>query len=221
MKGMYGRMFSIDSPAPAHDFCRKGKACHECKERWLPYFANDFCGAGHDTDSLPGLRSKAYPSRHRAPAAPARRAHELVMRLQVEKQHSNIAAVVFDLLNPIPYAFFVAALIFDVVYANSADVLWLKSAAWLICSGLVFAVLPRLINLVRVWLPGRRPRPFAEKAAFWLHLLAIVAATVNAFVHSRDAYAAIPDGVWLSILTVALIVIGNVFLTLQQPDAKE
>lgn len=37
---------------------------------------------------------------------------------------------------------FVAALIFDAVYINSADVMWFKSAAWLISIGLFFAVVP-------------------------------------------------------------------------------
>ena len=138
------------------------------------------------------------------------------MRPNQNRFPSPIAAVVFDLLNPIPFAFFVGGLIFDVAYANSAEILWMKAAAWLIAIGLVAAVIPRLINLVRVWAPGRRPRPFAVKAAFWLHLVGIVAAIVNAFVHSRDAYAVIPEGLLLSILTVALFVVGNVFLSLQR-----
>ena len=138
------------------------------------------------------------------------------MRPDIHKAPSPVVAVVFDLLNPIPFAFFVGALIFDVAYANSAEILWMKAAAWLIAMGLVAAILPRLINLVRVWAPGAARRPFAVKAAFWLHLLGIVAAIFNAFVHSRDAYGVMPEGLWLSILTVALFVAGNVFLSLQR-----
>lgn len=126
------------------------------------------------------------------------------------------AAVVFDLLNPIGFGFFFGALIFDVVYANTAVVMWFKSAAWLIAIGLLVSVIPRLINLARIVLPGARPNPVRDKAAFWLHLLGIVAAIVNAFVHSRDAFAVVPEGVWLSVLTVVLFVVGNVLLTLQR-----
>jgi len=122
---------------------------------------------------------------------------------------------VFDLLNPIPFGFFVGALIFDVVYTQSTNVMWFKSAAWLIAIGLVFAILPRFINLAQVWFGRARPAPFRVKAAFWLHLLAIVAAIVNAFVHSRDAYAIVPEGVLLSVLTVLLMAAGNVLITLQ------
>lgn len=133
----------------------------------------------------------------------------------VREPSSTTAAVLFDLLNPIPFGFFVGALIFDAVYVNSADVMWVKSAAWLISIGLVFAVIPRFINLSRVWFTGARPTAASDKVAFFLYLLGIAAAVVNAFVHSRDAYAVVPEGMWLSILTVALLGIGHVLVTLQ------
>jgi len=138
------------------------------------------------------------------------------MHPDLPRPSSATAAVVFDLLNPIPFGLFVGALIFDVIYARSADVLWFKSAAWLIAIGLVFAVIPRLINFVQVWFPAARPSQSHEKVAFVVYLLGIVAAIVNAFVHSRDAYGVMPEGMWLSMLTVALLLIGTVLLTLQQ-----
>ena len=137
------------------------------------------------------------------------------MKPAADHRRSSIAIVLFDLLNPAPYGMFVAALVFDAVYANTAEILWTKAAAWLICMGLVFAIIPRLINLVHVWVTGPRPRPFAVPLAFWLNALAIVAAIFNAFVHSRDAYGSMPDGLWLSIATVVLMVIAQAALALQ------
>ncbi len=131
-----------------------------------------------------------------------------------------MAAVVFDVLDPVPYGCFIGALIFDAVYASNAEVLWYKGAAWLIAIGLVFAVLPRLINLVRVWFPGGRPRIGGEIAGFWLNLLAVVAAIFNSFVHSRDAYAVMPEGLWLSCLTIVLLVLARAMPTLQQATAR-
>jgi uncharacterized membrane protein len=64
--------------------------------------------------------------------------------------------VVYGVLNPIPFGFFVAALIFDVIYAKTAELMWTKSAAWLLAFGLFFAVIPRLMNLVTVWVTSRR-----------------------------------------------------------------
>jgi len=132
------------------------------------------------------------------------------------QRRSVPAAVVFDLLNPIPFGFFVGALIFDAVYRNSADVMWFKSAAWLIAIGLFFAVIPRLINLVQVWFSRSGPSP--SKLAFFLYLLGVVAAIVNAFVHSRDAYAVMPEGLWLSVATVVLIGSGTIVATVQAAD---
>jgi uncharacterized membrane protein len=142
------------------------------------------------------------------------------MRQEVPRPRSKAAAIAFDVFDPIPYGFFVGALIFDTIYARSAEVLWFKAAAWLISIGLLFAVLPRLINLVRVWFPGRAQRATAEMAGFWLNLLGIAAAITNAFVHSRDAYGVMPEGLWLSGLTVVLLVVARVLPTLQQATAR-
>ncbi|KRE92467.1 hypothetical protein ASG87_00690 [Frateuria sp. Soil773] len=117
---------------------------------------------------------------------------------------------VYGLLNPLPFGFFVAALIFDILYARTADVQWNNGAAWLNAFGLVLAIVPRLINLARVWITARVRATSADKAGFWLYLVAIVVAIVNAFVHSRDAYAVVPAGVWLSACTVILLSIGQV-----------
>ncbi|MBV9889387.1 MAG: hypothetical protein JO090_00685, partial [Rhizobacter sp.] len=54
----------------------------------------------------------------------------------------------------------------------------------------------------------------------WLSLLAIAAAILNAFVHSRDAYAVMPEGLWLSILTVGLFVLARAVPTLRLPPAR-
>lgn len=133
----------------------------------------------------------------------------------------SIASAVFNLLDPIPFGFFVGALIFDVLYANTATILWMKSAAWLVSIGLVFAIVPQLINLYRVWFDRRRIRARGEAVNFWLNVVGIVAALVNAFVHSRDAYAVIPDALWLSVVTVAALGIGRILLAGQYPTYKE
>ena len=134
--------------------------------------------------------------------------------------NSSVAAnTVYGLLNPIPFGFFVAALIFDVVYDRSADLMWNKGAAWLLAIGLLFAIVPRLINLVQVWITQRRHALLVHKLDFWLNLLAIAAAIVNSFVHSRDAYAVVPAGVWLSACTVILLCVGNVLVSVSRDTA--
>jgi uncharacterized membrane protein len=125
---------------------------------------------------------------------------------------SRFGRATFDLLNPIPYGLFVGTLIFDVTYAVTANVFWGKEAAWLVTTGLVFAIIPRLINLCHVWLLSRNRITRIEKVDFWLNLVGIVMAIVNAFVHSRDAYGMVPQNVILSVICVTLLSIGRVAL---------
>lgn len=134
---------------------------------------------------------------------------------------SVLANAVYGLLNPLPSGFFVAALIFDILYVRTAVTLWNKGAAWLIVFGLLLAVIPRFVNLAQVWITSRRLARPADRLDFWLNLLAIVAAIFNAFVHSRDAYAVVPTGVWLSVCTVILLSVGHVVMAVQHSAAKE
>ncbi|MGF6494255.1 putative membrane protein [Luteibacter sp. 621] len=136
-------------------------------------------------------------------------------------RRNAVANAIYGLLNPIPFGFFVAALIFDVLYAKSGTILWAKSAAWLVSIGLVFAIIPRLVNLTQVWITSRRISTGADHVDFWLNFVAIIAAIFNAFVHSRDAYAIIPGGVWLSALTVALIAIGHIIIAVRYSTDRE
>jgi uncharacterized membrane protein len=134
---------------------------------------------------------------------------------------SVVAKAVYGLLDPLPFGFFVAALIFDAVYARSGVMLWGKGGAWLITFGLLFAVIPRLINLVQVWVTSRRTAMPSDKLAFWLNLFAIAAAIVNAFVHSRDAYAIVPAAVWLSACTVVLLAAARLVVAVQHSASRD
>lgn len=132
------------------------------------------------------------------------------MTTQTTARPSAVAVAVYEWLNPIPYGFFTAALIFDIIYACTANIQWVNGASWLIAIGLIFAIIPRLINLVQVWFgSGQGP---SVKLHFWLNLLAIVLAIINAFVHSRDAYAVVPQGLVLSAIVVALLSLANILL---------
>jgi uncharacterized membrane protein len=141
------------------------------------------------------------------------------MIVQPRRVRSRIAHVAYELLNPIPFGCFVAALIFDVAYASNANVLWAKSAAWLLALGLIVSIIPRLINLVHVWLPARQSC-CQEKLSFFLNGFAVVAAILNSFVHSRDAFGVMPQGLWLSVLTVLLAAAACILTALGQIDVE-
>jgi uncharacterized membrane protein len=143
------------------------------------------------------------------------------MKTETHTSRFSITSAIFDVLDPIPFGFFVGALIFDILYSNTYTVLWVKAAAWLISIGLLFAIIPQLINLGRTWFGKRRIRTRNLAINFWLQVIAIVAALFNAFVHSRDAYATMPAGVWLSVLTVLAMVIGRIVLAADYVVYKE
>ncbi|MEO7432849.1 MAG: DUF2231 domain-containing protein [Dokdonella sp.] len=137
------------------------------------------------------------------------------MSSSIEPRRSVVANSLYGLLNPIPFGLFVAALIFDVTYFRSGTMLWNKGAAWLITLGLLFALIPRVVNLTQVWITSRRFATSTDRLDFWLNLFAIVAAIFNAFVHTRDAFAVMPTGMWLSMCTVVLLAIGRVAVGVQ------
>jgi uncharacterized membrane protein len=137
------------------------------------------------------------------------------------RYRSRLATSLFDLLNPIPYGLFVGTLIFDIIYAITENVFWAKGAAWLVTVGLIFAIIPRFINLGHVWFGLRYAGKNRERLVFWLNLLGIIAAIVNAFVHSRDAYGMVPLNIILSVITVALLSLGQVVLAFDKFGFKE
>ncbi|BAN26609.1 DUF2231 domain-containing protein [Caballeronia insecticola] len=137
------------------------------------------------------------------------------------RYRSRTATALFDLLDPIPYGLFVGTLIFDIIFAITANVFWAKGAAWLVTTGLILAIIPRFINLGHVWFGSRHVVTRAEKVDFWLNLLGIVAAVVNAFVHSRDGYAIVPSGVILSVITVVLLSVGHIALAFDKFGFQE
>lgn len=63
------------------------------------------------------------------------------MRSHALQCRSRLATAISDLLDPVAFGLFVAALIFDVIYANSPQAMWVKGASWLVSIGLVFAII--------------------------------------------------------------------------------
>ena len=143
------------------------------------------------------------------------------MKAETHTSRFSITSAIFDVLDPIPFGFFVGALIFDILYSNTYTVLWVKAAAWLISIGLVFAIIPQLINLGRTWFGKNRIRSTGMTINFWLNVVAIIAALINAFVHSRDAYAVMPAAVWPSIVTVLAMGIGRIILAGETVTLRE
>lgn len=117
----------------------------------------------------------------------------------------RLLMAIYYLLDSIPFGFFIAGLIFDIIYYQTAEVLWIKAAAWCIAFGLVIAIIPRLLNFCFVLFHSASRSHRISLIGFWFYGFGILTAILNSFIHSRDAYAAAFPAVILSIITVVLI----------------
>jgi uncharacterized membrane protein len=111
-------------------------------------------------------------------------------------------------LVPFPIACFAGALITDLMYWRTDDVMWERFSIWLITIGLVLAGIAVIAGLIDLTL-GKRFRTLG-----WPHVvgyvLALAVSLVNVFVHSRDAYTAVvPTGLTLSALVVIILLVAG------------
>jgi len=110
------------------------------------------------------------------------------------------------MLVPFPIACFTGALLTDIAYWRSADIMWSNFSAWLLTIGLVMGCLAALAGLTD-FLGHRAVR--AQSPA-WPHMLGnivvLVLSAINAFVHSRDAWTSVvPTGLVLSATVVVIM----------------
>ena len=106
-----------------------------------------------------------------------------------------------------PFPLFLGALLSDLAYWSSFEVQWANFSSWLIAGGLLvgaFALLWALVNLFRRG-TARTGRP----AVYFIVLLAMwVLGFVNALVHAKDAWATMPEGLYLSAVTALLALVA-------------
>ena len=103
------------------------------------------------------------------------------------------------LLSSLPL--FVGALLSDWAYTSSYQVQWLNFAAWLIAAGLLLAGPALLWGAADVL---RSPATRQRRSMTYLTLLlaAFVVGFINALVHAKDGWAAMPTGLILSAVVV-------------------
>jgi uncharacterized membrane protein len=104
-------------------------------------------------------------------------------------------------------ALLVAAFATDIIYWRTLLFQWNNFSIWLITAGLVLAALAGLALLLDA---ARRRLGALAWGRFVGFTVAALLSLLNAFVHTRDAYAAVvPDGLELSALvTVILLILG-------------
>jgi uncharacterized membrane protein len=110
------------------------------------------------------------------------------------------------MLVPIPIACFIGALVTDIIYVVSAEMMWANFSAWFLVVGVIFGVLAAVAGLTD-FLGNRLIR---AQAPAWPHmignLVVLMLAFFNALIHTRDAWTSVvPVGLILSIITVLIL----------------
>jgi uncharacterized membrane protein len=110
------------------------------------------------------------------------------------------------MLVPIPIVCFVGALVTDITYAMTAEIMWADFSAWLLLVGIIFGVLAAIAGLTD-FLGNRLIR---AQGPAWLHmignLVVLILAFFNNLIHTRDAWTSVmPVGLILSVITVLIL----------------
>jgi len=113
---------------------------------------------------------------------------------------------IHPMLVPVPIVCFVGALLTDIAYYVTAEMMWADFSSWLLVVGVIMGVLAAIAGLVD-FLSNRLIRALAPA---WLHMIGnvivLILAFFNAFIHTRDAWTSVmPTGLVLSIITVLIL----------------
>lgn len=115
-------------------------------------------------------------------------------------------------LAPFPIVCFTLTLFADIAFWQTANLLWLHFAEWLLLAGLVFGALAALAGAVDFLFRRQARAP----GAAWPHALGsvvvLILALVNSFVHAGDGWTAVvPNGLILSVVTVVVMLVSDWF----------
>jgi uncharacterized membrane protein len=113
---------------------------------------------------------------------------------------------IHPMLVGVPIVCFVGALLTDITYAVTAEMMWADFSAWLLVVGFIVGVLAGIAGLIDFL---TNPLIRAQTPA-WPHMLGnltvLVLAFFNVLIHTRDAWTSVvPIGLILSIVTVLIL----------------
>jgi uncharacterized membrane protein len=113
---------------------------------------------------------------------------------------------IHPMLVPFPIACFVGTLLTDITYWRTSEMMWADFSAWLVTVGVIMGYLAAIVGLID-FLGNRAIR---RQSPAWPHvignLIALVLATFNMLIHTRDAWTSVvPWGIVLSAVVVVIL----------------
>ena len=100
---------------------------------------------------------------------------------------------------------FLGALLSDLAYSSSYQIQWANFASWLIAGALLFTGLAFLCAIIG-WVRTHSRHQYTLIYPLLL-LVTWILGFINALIHAKDAWAAMPTGLTLSIVVTLLICI--------------
>jgi uncharacterized membrane protein len=112
-----------------------------------------------------------------------------------------------------PMVCFTLALLTDIIYWQTAYLMWTDFSAWLLLIGIVMGCVALLFGVIANLLPRNDDAPHIEWAHTGTLLVVLILAFFNNLVHARDGWTSVvPWGLILSALMV-LIMLSTPWLT--------
>ena len=115
---------------------------------------------------------------------------------------------IYPILLPFPIVCFIGALLTDIAYWRTAEMMWSNFSAWLLTFGVALGVLAAIAGFID-FLGNRMIH--GQRVA-WMHIvgngIAWILSVINAFVHTHDAWTSVvPTGLTLSAVVVLILLI--------------
>jgi uncharacterized membrane protein len=116
----------------------------------------------------------------------------------------------YAMLVPIPIVCFVATLITDIVYWQTAAMLWADMSAWLLLVGLIVSLVAAPVGMIDFFGDPRIRELHAARIHGIGYVTALILSVFNCLIHTRDAYTSVvASGLALSAIVVVILLVAS------------
>lgn len=115
---------------------------------------------------------------------------------------------IYSLLVPIAGTCFAGALLTDLAYWRTAEMIWTDFSAWLVTAGTIVGYFALIVVLIELSIRRAQRAPWPYSIG---NLIVLLLATLNMFIHTRDAWTSVvPWGLVLSAVIVFILLCTGV-----------